>query len=154
MVDENGNQIVVSVGAQSVVRAARRRRTIPSVAYGADVVALRHQLKSEPAVLRRESRGVEAVDCRRPAGGERRRRQIGAVDLDDCEIGLRVGRQHGRRDLVSAREPHLDLAAALDDVVVGDDETAAAVPDDSAALGSALPGLDENGDDRLIGRCP
>ena len=48
-------------------------------------------------------------------------RQIGRVDLQQRQIGARVGTDHGRDELASIVHAHDDLVRVFDDVVVGED---------------------------------
>ena len=67
---------------------------------------------------------------------ERRHRQPGlAVDLDQRDVGVRVGADQPRAQRAAVGQLHGDPLGAIDDVVVGED--AAVGVDDEAAAGAA-----------------
>ncbi len=55
---------------------------------------------------------------------------VAGVDLEDREIGLRVGADDLGRPARAVSQENLDLVGALDDVIVGDDDAVGA--DDEA----------------------
>lgn len=66
-------------------------------------------------------------------GRERCGRQVLTVDLDDREVGERVGRADAGFRAAAARKQHLDVLRPADDVIVRHDR-AVSVPDHAAAL--------------------
>ena len=72
------------------------------------------------------------------AGGvaQRRRRQLGAVDLDEREVGVGVHARDLAVEDLAVREHDAHGVGILDDVVVGEDEAGGV--DDDARAGAAL----------------
>ena len=81
---------------------------------------------------RAADRDDQLADLERVGLADRRRRQAGRVDLDDREVGQGVDAVDRARQDAPVLELDVELLAALDDVVVGQDP-AVAVEDDARA---------------------
>ena len=106
------------------------------VVVGRDRAALgRHDAARDRVRVRAERAADgddELADLERVRVADRGGRQAGGVDLDDGEVGQRVDAVDRAGQDAAVLELDVELLAALDDVVVGEDP-AVAVEDDAGA---------------------
>ena len=72
------------------------------------------------------------------AAGAHRRRQLGALDLEQHEIAVRIAADHIGREMLAVRSVDMDVLVALDDVVGAHDQ-AAVGPDDAGRRHALAP---------------
>ena len=61
------------------------------------------------------------ADLNLAAVGQGQRRQIVCIDLNECNVGLRVAANNLRRELAAIIQDHLDLTRVIYDVTICED---------------------------------